>query len=210
MAEQREKPVMLASLVGSLEGMDLESPRYAVASRDFVTRLLSSGDDDEETKEIQRQQQEQQEVCDEDGLLEGEMPVAVVWSLVRMLRAYIPNVDARALFMSGEYEAMACVAKRREEWVVIGGCAFKPHAPEGDGPSFVELALFCTDIACQGRGLGGALMKRLIRRCRSTYGAVALFAYADLKAFPFFRRMDFTRTIHTPHSVWRKRIVSYN
>mmetsp|Transcript_18970 Transcript_18970/g.75646 ORF Transcript_18970/g.75646 Transcript_18970/m.75646 type:complete len:1016 (+) Transcript_18970:33-3080(+) len=77
--------------------------------------------------------------------------------------------------------------------------------------NFVELALFCVHASCQQKGHGSALMGRLERRAlEPSIDAGALFAYADVDAFPFFKRMGFSRTIRTPFWQWKSKIRTYN
>ena len=183
--EELSKIQVLSSTVGPVEELDLENADFAIAERNVLKSVLNG----EPTTE---------------GMSEG-----MVGDLAALLRSYIPNVDAHALMRSGDYEAMALYAPRGgEKKVVIGACAYRPHT--GGEINFVELALFCTDIACQGKGFGGRLMRKLEDRCRDEYNAKCLFAYADIKAYAFFSRLGFSRTIQTEHHHWKNKIVNYN
>ncbi|EGB09030.1 hypothetical protein AURANDRAFT_8643, partial [Aureococcus anophagefferens] len=74
---------------------------------------------------------------------------------------------------------------------------------------FVELALFAVEHACQGKKLGKKLMTEVQKHCRERHEAVGVLTYADFKAFSFFKRVGFSRTVTLPHTVWKTCIVHY-
>uniref|UniRef100_A0A7S3NP64 PHD-type domain-containing protein n=1 Tax=Aureoumbra lagunensis TaxID=44058 RepID=A0A7S3NP64_9STRA len=187
------KPKMLPRMVKvDVNELDLTKPRFAIGNREIMS-ALSAEDIEERTTEL---------------VESSEMTVSIAKELIALLGAYIPNVNARTLLSSGEYEAMALVypVKNDQAQTVVGGCAYKPH----DDANFIELALFCVDIGCQGHGLGRILMERLERRGIEDLNANVIFAYADTKALPFFKRQNFSRIISTDPAIFRRRIVAYN
>ena len=139
-------------------------------------------------------------------------------ALVRLLRAYIPNVDAPGLLGGGTYDGVAMCAPRLDDpdrYEVVGGSVYRGRrSPAGalDGgrrSQFVGLALFAVENACQGRKLGKKLMGFVKGDAKARHGAEALLSYADFKAFAFFRRVGFSRSVTLPHAAWRPCIVHY-
>ncbi|KAH8099158.1 histone acetyltransferase [Aureococcus anophagefferens] len=139
-----------------------------------------------------------------------------VRSLLKLLSVYIPNIDAPDLLKTATYDAVAMVAPRRDDATVaelVGGSIFggraSPEQEDGSVVKFVELALFAVEHACQGKKLGKKLMTEVQKHCRERHEAVGVLTYADFKAFSFFKRVGFSRTVTLPHTVWKTCIVHY-
>lgn len=147
---------------------------------------------------------------EECNLVDGAMASERLYEVIALQSAYIPNVEAKKLLSTGDYEAIAAVARTNDgRSAAVGCCTYRAHGARNGGPGFIELSLFCVDVACQGKGLGRALMRELERVALSKHKAQLVLAYADTKAFSFFRRQQFTRQVRTSHAVWKSRIVCY-
>lgn len=147
---------------------------------------------------------------EESPVVGGAMSAERLSEVIALQSAYIPNVEAKKLLSSGDYEAIAAVAHTDDgRSAAVGCCTYRAHGARNGGPGFIELSLFCVDVACQGKGLGCALMRELERVALLKHSAQLVLAYADTKAFSFFRRQQFTRQVRTSHAVWKSRIICY-
>ncbi|KAJ8604077.1 hypothetical protein CTAYLR_001780 [Chrysophaeum taylorii] len=139
---------------------------------------------------------------------EDEEAVRRLEALSRVLSTYIPNVACEEMVRDARYECIGIVEKETEE--VVGGTCYRVWPEDKTGPAFVELALFCVDVAHQDKGLGARLMAGLERTSVEEHDASTILAYADNRAFAFFRRLGFSRTVTTPFSHWKPKIIDYS
>ena len=135
--------------------------------------------------------------------------------LASVLQTYVINVDATALVESPDYESIVIVDANADlsgedlAGSVKGGCCYRVW-PTVDGKRrFIELALIAVRHERQGRGVGAALMRRLKQRALRERGAQRIVTYADERAFAYFRRLGFSRTVTLPFREWKGRIVDY-
>ncbi|KAJ8613810.1 hypothetical protein CTAYLR_004922 [Chrysophaeum taylorii] len=180
---------LAASAIPCPTEIDLSRVSFeATRSPEHAKRLLAGMEEEEEEEEESR----------------SLMGFERMKEVLALHAAYIPNVSASEMLGSGEYESIAMVDASGK--AAIGCCTYRAHS--GNGPSFLELSLFCVDVACQGRGLGQQLMRALERVAQEKHDSSLILAYADNSAFPFFRRMGFTRTVSNPN--WKPKVICYN
>merc|ERR1712091_529809 len=145
----------------------------------------------------------------------GDLAPRLRRGLAFVLQTYVINVDATALVESPDYESIVIVDANADlsgtdlAGQVKGGCCYRVW-PTVDGKRrFTELALIAVRHERQGRGVGAALMRRLKQRALRERGAQRIVTYADERAFAYFRRLGFSRTVTLPFREWKGRIVDY-
>lgn len=124
----------------------------------------------------------------------------------RLLSTYIPNVACDKLVHDTHYECIGVVHGD----AVVGGTCYRVWPATETGSAFLELSLFAIDVKHQGDGLGASLMSRLQSRAAREHEADTILAYADNRAFAFFSRLGFSRTVTTPFAHWKPKIIDYS
>ena len=141
------------------------------------------------------------------------------FGLALLLKSYVPNVDCEGLVNDERYDCVCVVDKRLGKVAtvdggvtvvggVVGGSCYRVWPSED--VSFVELALIAVAGSHQGEGLGAATLRRVEDASRDSRGASRILTYADNRAFAFFRRQGFSRTVTTPFALWKPKIVDYS
>lgn len=123
-----------------------------------------------------------------------------VKQLPNMPRPYVSR-----LVFDQKHESLALLKKSGSDYVVMGGCCYRPFAEQG----FAEIAFLAISHTEQVRGYGTRLMAQTKERAKNI-GLTHLLTCADNNAVPYFKKQGFCKKITLPFERWQGYIKDYD
>lgn len=123
-----------------------------------------------------------------------------VKQLPNMPRPYVSR-----LVFDIKHESLALLKKTDNEYVVMGGCCYRPFTEQ----KFGEIAFLAISHTEQVRGYGTRLMAQTKERAKCI-GLTHLLTCADNNAVPYFKKQGFSKKITLPFETWQGYIKDYD
>lgn len=123
-----------------------------------------------------------------------------VKQLPNMPRPYVSR-----LVFDRKHESLALLKKVDNEYVVMGGCCYRPFKDQ----KFGEIAFLAISHTEQVRGYGTRLMAQTKERAKRI-GLTHLLTCADNNAVPYFKKQGFSKRITLPFESWQGFIKDYD
>lgn len=123
-----------------------------------------------------------------------------VKQLPNMPRPYVSR-----LVFDRKHESLALLKKSGGEFVVMGGCCYRPFHEQ----KFGEIAFLAISHTEQVRGYGTRLMAQTKERAKAL-GLTHLLTCADNNAVPYFKKQGFSKHITLAFKRWQGYIKDYD
>lgn len=123
-----------------------------------------------------------------------------VKQLPNMPRPYVSR-----LVFDRKHESLALLKKVGSEYVVMGGCCYRPFKDQ----KFGEIAFLAISHTEQVRGYGTRLMAQTKEQAKRI-GLTHLLTCADNQAVPYFKKQGFSKNITLPFNQWQGYIKDYD